>query len=915
MRRDQSIFIKAGRTATGIPVADETPGVDPDEIIGATTDGSQKNFEILDAASFFYSPLTGNDGWVGDRANPKATLAAAEALITSPSTEQVVYLDATTITDLGKLKITTKLTADPGNAPTLAPAGDDDLAAELVSNIPDDLSILRYLGGKWVGITGNATVSGLLVYSDDGINWTEVPVSSFPWAAGNGINDLFFYAGKWFAGGEGSIVYSSDLVSWTSSSHLSAYSASAVLQRFVGEMNGIFYALGYPSDTLAYNFWTSTDGGLSWTTLGGSTGVTHAAGTDEILDAIVSPVQISGSNVILFVGHESSVPVIYTFNGSTSTNRLAPGAGTACLSIVSGENEILVTETDGSTWYATTDVTSWAAGMAWNNAFNSDRAVIEITNSAGVRTYVGASTTQIEFKTGGGQSGTATAATKTTGLSLAATTWNQVATDGTITLGNCKASEMWIWEKELLAIDDADGGLAGFILEIPSGVLVSKGKLYNVDVSSLALLESVEATIYRSLIKKPSRVYLDDTTLLDSIISDDDGTGITVYGRSSNSTGVKLTRAKLEGSLDVGESNQDLKLTSAHITGDVISLDPTLNVSKTIIGGDVLWTVTKAADLDLDRSTIGGDVTISVLSFSSVSVQEPVVLGSYVSNIDHTIEGGNIEGNITGATPDAAVTSIPSLFKDLIDFIPQNLADGDTFESPLVSASSLFSTGGDDRDLGAWAFDRSGIAFAYRRSHYFSRPKRGSGIKFEIETLDPTLLIGDDGTPTFTHNPDRVVLRISVVVNVVRRADLEFLQYLYTLRDFRVAASFYPDLAIDLPAITVNGAQSGSPFLAVNVTGSTFIAPGTILSIDHSGTATEYRVLYSNPLGSGPTTEVILDRLLEAAVSDLQNIDLLYPDDLGEYTLQIPPKSAFNYVSSKNRKFVRNLRLDFVRKN
>jgi len=219
-------------------------------------------------------------------------------------------------------------------------------------------------GGKYVAVGGN---DGSVIYSSDGITWTS---ATSVVAAAHGVAygaGLYVVVG-WHSGGPGGsegtgyIMTSPDAVTWTARTVPNNNQWSDVCFG-----NGIFVAVATLVHTTGTGqIMTSTDG-ITWTA-SAAPAVKQWSNIRFLNGLFVAGVQSSGSTQAAMTSPDG---ITWTLQTTPSPNRslegIAYGAGKYVFACSSPSGTIAVTSSDGATWSDATASTDSAFGMAFGN--------------------------------------------------------------------------------------------------------------------------------------------------------------------------------------------------------------------------------------------------------------------------------------------------------------------------------------------------------------------------------------------------------------------------------------------------------------------------------------------------------------------------------------------------------------------
>lgn len=213
------------------------------------------------------------------------------------------------------------------------------------------LTEVRYLNGNFIAVGGSGGV-GVLVTSTDGTTWVQRGISGNNVSGTNNsiLLSVAYGGGKYVAvGAQGTILYSSDLTTWT----LVTTAAGTKSFNRVAYGGGTFVAVG-----AAGIVYSSTDG-VTWTSC--------SAGATQFNDVIYA----NG----LFVAVGASGAVYTSPDGVTWTSR---SAGSSQFNQVIYANSLFVAVGNSSACYTSTDGVTWTSrtvfmlgsifGVVWNGS-------------------------------------------------------------------------------------------------------------------------------------------------------------------------------------------------------------------------------------------------------------------------------------------------------------------------------------------------------------------------------------------------------------------------------------------------------------------------------------------------------------------------------------------------------------------
>ncbi|MHA2365943.1 MAG: hypothetical protein ACXAC7_18430 [Candidatus Hodarchaeales archaeon] len=878
----KAIWIQAGKTQKGQATLEERPGIPDSEYVGSTTNVSRKRFYTADGDQAFFNQSTGDDTTgTGTRAAPYKTVTKAWTDV--PGTKDIAcQLDTG---DLDLAIISEPLQADIGIAPNLkftstttfnneSPAG---LTSVTIGHYGHDAYHLIASGanmeyatdptGTWTAGTSNFGSDGILSihHGKDGY-WVLVgqngkmstqtdPTGSFTvnTSAGfgsNDINSVYYGNGYWVAVGENGTLRYAIDPTGT----WTAGTISTAL-----DLENVKYGGGK---------WVATDGNTTIFTTTNPTAnwSTNGVVTNDSVMVGYQHLEYSPDEDLWLIGFQNSFggphAELYWSSNLLNWNQIDISSivtGEYVISISYGMGRWMFSDLTDGVYYSTTpkDGTSWTK---------------ETLSSIVAMTYFGGG----YFMVGGSFANY-----------LKSNQWSILVNDK---LCGYNITHPFEANGEMLNNTGTDGYLNDGI-DLDNNNFT--GAIDNTWFTSATNIQYTIIDTTRDLLIKNS-----NTT---TIISSELGNDISFSGQ------VDFDNVQCEGEAN-GTSFND----------NNIDLDNCLFINK-VTGNSVTLTgvASVLADIQLIKSTVVGSIYFANSGGSgNERVRGSIITGNLTADADFTVDEANIQGDIIGATAGTYITSYGPLFADEILYrLSQIVATDDSagessFDSPLLELSNYYDpdgTSGSGRDLGAWSYDRSTVSFFYAKTHKFTRPTNGNQIEYTLSGLDDNLQIGDDAETNFFANPDRVIENIDISFGSVRIEDLDFLKYMRTLTNMDVFVSLFPDTQIALPTATVNGNQSNTAELAVTATD--FISGGSTITIGDK----KYFVSFPIP-STGTTTHLVLDRVLDEAVTNGQSISISYPANLGEFTMKLPPIKYFIGADGQVN-WVGGLTLNFVRKN
>jgi len=349
------------------------------------------------------------------------------------------------------------------------------------------------------------------------------------------------------------------------------------------------------------------------------------------------------------------------------------------------------------------------------------------------------------------------------------------------------------------------------------------------------------------------------------------------------------------------------------ITNNIFTIEDT-KVKATASGKYALnltGTAASLANIDIEQNTIIGNMYLTNTGSTGLEqMRDNINYGNVTSTVDFEIESGNIYGTATGMTVNSRVLNVNPLFEDTTDYKLQREIDGYNFDSPLCRASFYhYTTQGVRRDIGAWNMDDSAVvdnysvAYLIPKPSYISEPQNGTiqaGVTFTARQE-----IGQSGAVDVYNNPEK---RIDFIVINYASLHVEYwerLKYIMSKKNLECMISLKPEtFDTDSVIVTANGGNAVDEPL-IDITTTYEIPIGAIIKVGEL----YYNVMYPIPL-SGVTTSLVLDRVLEVAVSDTQNITVYYPESVGVYKL-LPQDLQYEVLGDN---FIRGLTMKFIRK-
>ena len=284
-------------------------------------------------------------------------------------------------------------------------------------------------------------------------------------------------------------------------------------------------------------------------------------------------------------------------------------------------------------------------------------------------------------------------------------------------------------------------------------------------------------------------------------------------------------------------------------------------------------------------------------------IRDNIIVGDMRANYAVTMLSGNIQGTRENIITNRGVSYSLPVFGT--DSALSRKTLGDAQDSPLCNKAGYYTNEqGEPRDLGAWSYDDSELAYGYLYSAYLNKPA-GQGIrpqKVPAASADQGL----DGTWDAVNEPERATEWLTLSYQSgVPQDHIVAVNLLESLTDMTCDISLAPDLSDPSTAIVVNGNHPIGD-IVLNIDASTTIRAGMIIEIS----SVKYYILYVSP--STSATKIVLHKPLESAVSD--NASITPEEPTADGTYQYVPQMRENpRPYSHETEYVNGLILKFVR--
>lgn len=341
------------------------------------------------------------------------------------------------------------------------------------------------------------------------------------------------------------------------------------------------------------------------------------------------------------------------------------------------------------------------------------------------------------------------------------------------------------------------------------------------------------------------------------------------------------------------------------------------------------YTGAVADGVKINKSTIVGNITLNNSGKASTlyEFRDFIIEGDFTSansTDPPLLESGNLRGIPTNFLI-GQISQVNPLFVDpsTADYRLQRQSGytgtPGTQDSALIGAATFATVNGVPAELGAHTFDDSGVAFQFLNAYFLPKPIQKDAVSITRRYV-ANVQTGLNGEPDVFNQPERATefLEIQYSALTYNRIDGkgttgpgQFIEFIESLQDTRCFISFFPGDFIDVPSVTVNGAQ-GPDVASITIAPAT-VLPGAILQLDGQ----EYFIQYTIP-STQPTTQLVLNRPLETSVSDLQTLNLKFPFGsgvvIGEFVYVPSGQKTVKLPAAITDEIQGGLKLQFVRK-
>ncbi len=300
-------------------------------------------------------------------------------------------------------------------------------------------------------------------------------------------------------------------------------------------------------------------------------------------------------------------------------------------------------------------------------------------------------------------------------------------------------------------------------------------------------------------------------------------------------------------------------------------------------------------DIDVEFCTIVGTIEFENTGSTGLErLQNSILTSSATATVAMIIESGTIfgGGTLTNFTLGARASQTDPLFLTDGTYRLQresgyNNNDTTSFDSPLLNTGydhtgatvdHLTDANSLVRDPGAWSHDDGSVSLQFTKAWTFPDPVNENDIK-EKTTPKAFFYKGDTGEADVANDPLRRVEGLTINWETLKQEDINVIQYIEDLDDTTIFLSLFPEEAqISMPTVIVDGAQSAGVFSVKISEANTFAASMYQIA------GKDYWAMYVYPSATA-ATDIVLDRPLEDALSDLDQITVLNPAGIGIYKL------------------------------